>query len=72
MLRMPEVVTLFNILSLIIVIRKMTKLKKIFRDKLVYFGCYDKEYKKVKIKFVLKGMDATDMRDYPALHLHIL
>ena len=31
----------------------MTKLKKIFRDKLVCFGCYDKEYKKVKIKFVL-------------------
>ena len=53
MLRMPEMVTLFNILSLIMIIRKMTKLKKISRDKLVCFGCYDKEYKKVKIKFVL-------------------
>jgi hypothetical protein len=52
MLRMPENNTLFNILSLIKIIRKMTKLKKMFRDKLVCFSCYDKEYKKLNISFV--------------------
>ena len=53
MLRKPEMVTLFNILSLFMIFRKMTKLEKIFGDKLACFGCYDKKYKEVQITFVL-------------------
>lgn len=52
-MRLPGIATLVSIESLTKIIRKIKRVKKLFRDKSVCIGCYDKEYKLLKIALVL-------------------
>ena len=51
--RIPGTASIASIVLLIEIIRKIIRLKKIFRNKRVCIRCYDTEYKQLKISLVL-------------------